>query len=1303
MHSAQPHKLPGPGPRQTAASPCVSPAQPGGFGRSLASTDPQPRLASAQAVSAAALLPGPVLQRIFSYLPLSSHSQCALVCRRWHASVPSTSKDLAQWIAQPGLEHLQFSRQIAASYRHRTGPWLRAERSPFLPMVERQHQELLRLQDCLLQVQSPHRLERLQQQTQQARHLFCALVQYSLYQQLAQADHLSLQPLPPLPDCQGTVMRLSISPGGRWLATKLQPTGSHNRSLLRLYGWQEGAWHLQTLNPPNGPPPRTQSSLEGYIFSLRQPDTLLCNYDGNQIVSWHRNPDSGVWNQAPVLHVADSNKIEDFFLSAEGDLVIRQQEWGRPGQRILVLHDRGSGRGWSTIVSNAYDQLHLLILGPGRHQWATVTSGTGTGTGTGTDTLTISIWERNLNAPSGICGFQETLLNSDQHLLMLYYSPDACHLLGLMTGQRAVLWELDDTRRLQQKLEISCAFNEDYPDVFAQCLFHQSGKRLALPLSTHCIQFWAKHIRGHWFAGARLDMPPDAGDLADDKIRYILWSADGRTLVRVTRWQLDIWCQGSSNRWNRCARHIREDAHAPSLNARWMPPLHRHCLAVLWREGRLWLYGPNRNGTNTHNACLANGAPVCQMAASPDGLSLAVISGASRNLRLLQLSTRTERDIASPAPVTADIMATAGAGTPAQVLDEEQNRPASDQQPCPAQEPAARPPDTATAAICPESLANAGNLPDLALYKIFNYLPLSMLDACALVCRRWYNNLPDTLQQIARWRETQPADHRVRSRLLAAGYSSRSRPFLQAARSPLLPVLEREHQELVRLQALLQPPPAQPDARRRLQQQREKSFRLLSALVHYSLHWQMGRTAQMTLVPVPLGIPERPFAPPSALSPCGRWHASQWPTVNPNADPVMVVHGWKKDGWHTETLVPAPDTPTAGLRFSRTDPDTLLSVHDSTLIVWHKATDAEHWQRRQSWNIPPYEYWHLYSMDGGDIAVLSSRLLEEGKGLEYLLQFFRYINEEQGWEQPVSHKSTATEGIAAAIRIVPTSHLALCLRHRQADSIRNEVHVWYRQPDAAGLPQWHCQVSVLPRKDCKCNQIGYSPSYRYLMALMANRQLCLLKQDAQHRLQEQLVVPCCIAPSSRPTPDLHCLTSLQDHDRQLAVPYSRDKIQLWHRTTDTGWQAGELIEAPPEPDAQPNERLFQVELSTDARTLVRLTNRCLDIWCRVGTHWHHHRHRREHVADWAIQTEVSLSGALCTTVSDLAGNLWIYAPDAQNQVSCKASAALDSQVQCLAYSNDGLSVLTGTATQDIALQLVALPESAQQQDERHHP
>jgi len=129
---------------------------------------------------------------------------------------------------------------MAASYPYRTGPWLRAEKSPFLPMVERQHQELLRLQDCLSQVQSPQRYERLQQQMQKARHLFCALVQYSLHQQLAQADQLTLLPLPPLPACQGTVMRLLMSPGGRWLATTLRPPGSPSCNVLRLYGWQGG-------------------------------------------------------------------------------------------------------------------------------------------------------------------------------------------------------------------------------------------------------------------------------------------------------------------------------------------------------------------------------------------------------------------------------------------------------------------------------------------------------------------------------------------------------------------------------------------------------------------------------------------------------------------------------------------------------------------------------------------------------------------------------------------------------------------------------------------------------------------------------------------------------------------------------------------------------------------------------------------------------------------------------------------------------------------------------------------------------
>ncbi|MCY4473563.1 MAG: F-box-like domain-containing protein, partial [Kistimonas sp.] len=150
MHSDQPHKLPGTPQLQTsvAASPFAS-SRPTAFGRSLASPHRQQ--------AAAAVLPRPVLQRIFSHLPLSSHSQCALVCRHWHASVPSTTKEVAQWIAQFTPAYLQYSHQMAASYPYRAGPWLRAEKSPFLPMVERQHQELLRLQDCLSQVQSPQR------------------------------------------------------------------------------------------------------------------------------------------------------------------------------------------------------------------------------------------------------------------------------------------------------------------------------------------------------------------------------------------------------------------------------------------------------------------------------------------------------------------------------------------------------------------------------------------------------------------------------------------------------------------------------------------------------------------------------------------------------------------------------------------------------------------------------------------------------------------------------------------------------------------------------------------------------------------------------------------------------------------------------------------------------------------------------------------------------------------------------------------------------------------------------------------
>ena len=480
MHYDQPRTVSGTLPRQaSASSPRVSPAEPSGFGRSLASTAPQQSLTSALEKSAAAILPQPLLQRIFSDLPLSSHNQCALVCRHWHASVPATRKEVARWVAEPGHHNLQVSQQVAASYSHRIRPWLRAERSPFLPIVERQQQELLRLQDCLLQAQSPQAHEQLRQQEKTARCLFCSLVHYSLDLQLTQADHLTLQALPFPPDTRD-LARSCTSVCGRWYARILLPTATASGHVLRLYAWKQGNWHPQTLSPPDGLPPGTGGSLKDCLFSTGQPDTLLCHYSGGQIGSWHPSPDSGVWNYAPILKVDESADTQILATSADGDLIMRLQKANDPRQGLLVLQGRGGEQGWGPVVSKWYGQiLALTHHNSDCHQWALATAATEGNT----RVTAISILERGLNARPGIWGEQQTLLANGQRPLALHYSPDGCHLLGLLAGQRALLWHLDNKRRLVQKLEVTCAFSEIRADLHAQRLFYQNGKRLALALA----------------------------------------------------------------------------------------------------------------------------------------------------------------------------------------------------------------------------------------------------------------------------------------------------------------------------------------------------------------------------------------------------------------------------------------------------------------------------------------------------------------------------------------------------------------------------------------------------------------------------------------------------------------------------------------------------------------------------------------------------------------------------------------------------------------------------------------------------
>ena len=1283
MHYDQPRTVSGTLPSQAcASSPRVSPAGPSVFGRALASTAPQQRLAPALEKSAAAILPQPLLQRIFRYLPLSSHSQCALVCRHWHASVPATRKEVARWVAERGHHNRQASQQIAASYSHRIRPWLRDERSPFLSIVERQQQELLRLQDCLLQAQSPQAHEQLRQQEQTARRLFCSLVHYSLDLQLTQADHLTLLPSSPLPDLRNLAL-VCFSFCGRWLAEVLCPTTPASGRFLRLYAWQQGDWHPQTLSPPDGLPPGTGGSLKKCIFSFRRPDTLLCHYSGGQIGSWHPSPDSGVWNYAPIFQMDEGTDIKGMFNSADGDLLMRLQKSNPPRQGLLVLHYRGEEQGWGPVVAKWYDRILVTAYDSGWRQWALAT----VATEGDTEVTAISILERGLNAPPGIWGEQQTLLASGQRPLALHYSPDASHLLGLLAGQRAVLWHLDHKHRLVQKLEVSCVFSESEKDLNAQRLFYQNGKRLALALSSHCIQFWVKHSSGHWHPGATLNIPSDARDRSDDQLRYILWPADGRALVRVMHHQLDIWCWHSA-RWSRITRLTREDAGAPRPEAWLLPPSYNHCLATLWREGRLWIYGPDNHGTVSQKASITLGAPVSQLLYGLNGLWLHIYNQQHLCGRFVQVTTQAQGGIGKHSSVAGATLATPGVTAGAE--DEERET-----------EPALQEPESGQVnrqqSVSPASLAHAQRLPCEILDKIFGYVPLSAHGSCALVCRHWYHSLPAIRLRLAHWYNSLSAEQKIRSRLLAAGYSSRARPLLQAARSRLLPVLDCQHRELLHQQAQLRQLASQPsDTSQRLQQQVDTSFSLLSALVHYSQHRHISQSQQLELVPAPFSHADTASFRHFTFSPCGRWLAVSCRPGDEGA--TLMLHGWSAGVWHRKPLVPVPGQAVRDLVFSRTDPDTLISIHGQNVFIWCWEADSQSWRCKQEWTLPSYEYWQAFSMEGGDLIIMSTKALGPGEGVEALLQFSFYLDSEQGWDPPKSNRPHTGTGLIMAPQ-VPTDQLVLCTTGCCENATRNTVYIWFKWRDTSGKPAWRCQHTALKNTGCGVSQIAYSPAnYSHLLVLMQNWQLVLLEQDAQHRLRALLTVNTCIAPQSQRNSAIDLESSLSG-TRQLAVPYSPHKIQFWQEHADRVWEPGERIEA----SSEPGEYLCNVLFCDPGHTLVRQTSRCIDIWHR-GACWQHLvRHEREETDAPSVPVLMSANGVLCVTTGDATGSLWLYAPDSRGVPTRKVSTHLGERIEALVFSNDGLSVVARSTTTDRALQLVPLPDGTHPEDAPQQP
>ncbi|MCY4473352.1 MAG: F-box-like domain-containing protein, partial [Kistimonas sp.] len=742
-----------------------------------------------------------------------------------------------------------------------------------------------------------------------------------------------------------------------------------------------------------------------------------------------------------------------------------------------------------------------------------------------------------------------------------------------------------------------------------------------------------------------------------------------------------------SARWSRITQFTREDARAPSPEARLLPPSDSHCLVSLWREGRLWVYGPDSKGTVSQKASIALGGPVWLVRATPDGLWLRICSRLYGCSRFVQVTTQAQGGTGRHSSVTGETLTTAG--LTAEEQDEEQET-----------EPAPHAPesrqDERQQRVSPASLAHAQHLPIEILDKILGYVPLSQHSNCALVCRRWYDSLPDTGLRLARWCNSLSADQKIRSRLLAAGYSRRARPFLQAARSPLLPVLDCQHQELLHQQAQLRQLASQPsDTSQQLQQQVDKSFRLLSALVHYSQHRQIIQPQQLGLAPAPFSDADTTFFRNLAFSPCGRWLAVICQPGNARAS--LILYGWSEGTWHRQPLVPGLKQSVSDVIFSRTDPDMLITTHSLKTCIWRREADTGTWRFQQGWKRSTFDHWRTHSMEGGDLVIVSTRRLESGGKMEALVQFYPYIDAEQGWGNTGS--CTLSGNWLSTNAHTPVDQLALCASLSHADVIRNTVQIYSRRPDTSPPALWYCQESVLQERKVRAVQIQYSPAnYSHLLVLMQNWQLVLLEQDAQHRLHELLTVNTCIAPQSQLDSAID-LESPLSGTRQLAVPYSPHKIQFWQEHADRVWQPGERIEA----SSEPGEYLCNVLFCDPGHTLVRQTSRCIDIWHR-GACWQHLvRHEREETDAPSVPVLMSANGVLCVTTGDATGSLWLYAPDSRGVPTRKVSTHLGERIEALVFSNDGLSVVARSTTTDRALQLVPLPDGTHPEDAPQQP
>ncbi|MCY4471951.1 MAG: F-box protein, partial [Kistimonas sp.] len=299
-------------------------------------------------------LPHEILCQIFDYLPLSIHGQCALVCRHWHASLPTTRQRIARWLES--LSPLQRLRipPLAVGYSSRTGPFLARQRHKLFPAMQTQHQQLVRLQTARQQPDlTPGTQQLLRHKEQTACGLLSGLIGYSLQHHRFQEGQLSLKPVSWHPPPSEPVLTVDRSPCSRWLATRYQrdPGDPGIAAALRLYGWRDGGWHEETLvGAPVYPVTCT-------AFAERMLDTLF-TMQGSEVFVWRLAATSGHWYAEKLYSVPSSFQPYKLVVSDEDDLIGLSRREGRaPGFHVQISICRADLQCWEHAPPQQYTRV----------------------------------------------------------------------------------------------------------------------------------------------------------------------------------------------------------------------------------------------------------------------------------------------------------------------------------------------------------------------------------------------------------------------------------------------------------------------------------------------------------------------------------------------------------------------------------------------------------------------------------------------------------------------------------------------------------------------------------------------------------------------------------------------------------------------------------------------------------------------------------------------------------------------------------------------------------------------------------